>query len=179
MKALTLAIVAIVVIFIWWCFRRSANEHFTYEDKNKGKQAIRELFTLLKEDNIPEVSDDKLATITDDIFMVVTPSMNAKEELSYFNPVNTRYWPYYYYSFPYNNKTSGAWPPGMYSRLYYWSPGFYTGSGWTHYMRPGMGQKYWPRNVWMRNNGSYYFVKNRDDYKHDAADYANTPLTFM
>ena len=178
MKGLNILIIAIVIFFILWCFQRSSNEHFTKEDEHEGNQAIRELFTLLENDNIPEISDDELASMTDDIFMVITPTSNAKENLNMAsNHANTRYWPYYYYSFPYNNKTSGAWPPGMYSRLYYWSPGFYTGTGWTHYMRPGMRQKYWPRNVWMRNNNSYYFVENKN--VNDVANYASTSLKFI
>ncbi len=179
MKGVTLiVIIAVAGLVIWWCAQRKSG-HFTPEDEAQGEKVVKELFTMLnKGEDVPEVSDKELTSMTDDIFLVVTPSKNAKEHLSYFNPANTRYWPYYYYSFPYNYKYGGAWPPGMYSRLYFWSPGFYTGSGWTHYMRPGMGYKSWPRNVWMRNNGSYYNVTNRDSYSHQAADYANTPLTF-
>jgi len=175
---LLLIIIGLIILVAWWCLR-GKKKHFTPEDEVHGTKAVKELFTMLKKgDEPPEISDKELSNISDDIFMVVTPSKNAKENLSFFHPVNTRYWPYYYYSFPYNYKYGGAWPPGMYSRLYFWSPGFYTGSGWTYYMRPGMGYKYWQRNVWIRNNGSYYNVTNRDDYIHDAADYSNTPLSF-
>jgi len=179
MRGVTLAVIVVAILLIvWWCWGKGGRP-FSSEDDTQGEKAVRELFTMLdKGSEIPEVSDEKLANLSDDIFMVVTPSKNSKEHLSFFHPVNTRYWPYYYYSFPYNYKYGGAWPPGMYSRLYFWSPGYYTGSGWTYYMRPGMGYKYWQRNVWIRNNGSYYNVTNRDDYKHDAADYANTPLSF-
>jgi len=179
MKGLTLLIlVAIIALVIWWCVRREKDQ-FSPKDHTNGKEAVRELFTMLdKGDEPPEVSDKELAKLADEIFLVVTPSKNSKEHLSYFHPVNTRYWPYQYYSFPYNYKYGGAWPPGMYSRLYFWSPGFYSGTGWMYYMRPGMGYKYWQRNIWLKNNGSYYNVTNRGDYVHDAADYANTPLTY-
>ena len=81
-----------------------------------------------------------------------------KENLTFFNPVNYRYWPSYYYSYPYNTNT-GAWPPGMYSKLYYWEPGFQT-SGWSTWLRPGMYYKRWPRSRWIRNNGNKYFINN-------------------
>jgi len=48
-----------------------------------------------------------------------------KEGFDSFNEDNKSYWPQFYYSAPYNYKFGGAWPPGMYSKLYYWSPGFY------------------------------------------------------
>lgn len=178
MKALlVIGILILIGLVIWWC--RDSKSPFTAKDHSQGKEAVRELFTMLdKGKEPPEISDEELAKLSDDIFLVVTPSKNSKEHLSFFHPVNTRYWPYYYYSFPYNYKYGGAWPPGMYSRLYFWSPGFYTGTGWMYYMRPGMGYKYWQRNIWLRNNGNYYNVSNKSDYTHDAADYANTPLSF-
>jgi hypothetical protein len=90
----------------------------------------------------------------------------------YLPDINARYWPTYYYSFPYQYKYSGAFPDDMYTRLRYWSPGFYTGSGWRHELRPGMGFKYWPRDRWVRStkvggNNSYYYISQRGDYTHD------------
>lgn len=90
---------------------------------------------------------------------------------------NMTYWPQYYYSFPYNYKNGGVWPPGMYNRLNYWSPGFYTGTGIMWGNRPGMGEKWWPRNRWINHNtspNSYYNITNSDDWIHDAADYSNS-----
>jgi len=106
-----------------------------------------------------------------------------KSDISVFPEIDTNLWPYYYYSFPYNNKYGGAWPPGMYSRLYYWSPGFYTGSGQSISMRPGIGYKYWPSDRWIRNTrfgdkGNYYNVTNNDDGIHDAANYDGLPQVF-
>ncbi len=104
---------------------------------------------------------------------------SSKKDISVFPEVNSNYWPYYFYSFPYNYKYGGAWPPGMYSRLYYWSPGFYSGSGWSINMRPGMGYKHWPRDRWIRNTrvgdrGNYHYVTNNDDIIHSTLDY-NVP----
>lgn len=85
--------------------------------------------------------------------------------------VNSRYWPTYYYSFPYQYAYSGAFPEDMYTRMRYWSPGFYTGTGWKYQLRPGMGFKYWPRNRWVRKtrvgNNDRYYISQRGDYTHD------------
>ena len=169
----------------WKCdtYLGGNNEQFTISDQQAGKAALDELEKMLSSGQLPpEVSDEELDSYSEDIYIVKLPAEDTKEDMSYFHAENTRYWPYYYYSFPYNYKYGGAWPPGMYSRLYYWSPGYYTGSGWSYYMRPGMGYKFWPRNRWIRNtqNGknTYYYLSNRDDYIHDAANYADTPLKF-
>lgn len=84
---------------------------------------------------------------------------------------------------PYNFKYGGEWPPGMYSRMYYWSPGFYNGSGLSLAFRPGMEPTNFPRNRWINktnigNSPSYYHVSNRDDYRHDIANYGELPLRF-
>jgi len=82
------------------------------------------------------------------------------------NPVNSKYWPYYYYSFPYQNMTSGPFPPGLYSSLYNWQPAFET-SGWSNWLRPGMYYNAWPRGRWVRKqektSGSYYYINNGGD----------------
>nr|QBK86609.1 MAG: hypothetical protein LCMAC102_04040 [Marseillevirus LCMAC102] len=181
-------IAAFVIIFIYASKRCSyscetKDEHFSIDDKQYGKTALRDLEDLLKQgDEIPEVSDDELAKLSNDIYLVKLPTEDTTEKLELSRSENTRYWPYYYYSFPYNSKSGGAWPPGLFSRLYFWSPGFYTGTGWSYYMRPGMGYKNWPRHRWIRQtqngNHSYYYVTNRDDYPHNAANYSDTPLQF-
>lgn len=93
---------------------------------------------------------------------------------------NMTYWPQYYYSFPYNHKNGGIWPPGMYNRLNYWSPGFYTGSGLSWENRPGMGEKYWPRNRWIRkpDASNYYNITNGDSWIHQGTASYNNPLFF-
>lgn len=83
-----------------------------------------------------------------------------------FTPINTRLWPYDYYSFPYKDKSAGPWPPGMYTRLDKWYPGFET-SGWSFYFRPGSGYKNWRRSTWVRHSPSKYFINNGHDRSHD------------
>jgi hypothetical protein len=96
------------------------------------------------------------------------------------HPVNTKMWPSYYYTVPFNYKYGGAWPPHMYTRLYYWSPAFFNGSGLTYNFRPGIGYRRdgWQRNLYIRNNNDKYFVSNRDDYSHDALDYTFKGVNF-
>ncbi len=103
-----------------------------------------------------------------------------KEGFTYNQPVNTKYWPFHYYSFPYMNKHGGAWPPGMFSRLYYQSPTFHIGSGLSTDFRPGVqfNPTGWPRHRWIKQKGGYNTITNSDDYLHGAADYASTSLKF-
>jgi len=87
------------------------------------------------------------------------------------------------FGLPYNFKYGGSWPPDMYSRLYYWSPAFYNGSGLSLAFRPGMEPTDFPRNRWiyktnMGDTVPYYHVNNRDDYRHDVANYKELPLRF-
>lgn len=72
---------------------------------------------------------------------------------------DVRYWPWYHYTLPYRYGQAGAWPPGMHSRFLQWQPGHDLHT-WSVGMRPGMGFTRWPRNRWVRNNGSYYHIDN-------------------
>lgn len=92
-----------------------------------------------------------------------TPSTGT---LKTFDPVNTRYWPYYHYTFPYQHTEGGAWPPGMYSRFYNWQPGYDT-AGWSYWMRPGMSYNRWPRNRWIQKLGDHYTINNGTDRSKD------------
>lgn len=74
---------------------------------------------------------------------------------------NNEYWPYQYYSYPYHFAHGGIWPRGMYSRLHYFSPGFYTTTGYSRDLRPGIQYPEWPRARWVRHNGTRYFINNR------------------
>lgn len=169
----------------WKCDSKIySSEPFTVEDQQLGKSALQELEKMLSKGVQPhEISDEELTNSTDDIYIVKLPSELTKEKLESFGGENAKYWPSYYYSYPYNTKSGKPLPPGMYSRLHYWSPGYYTGSGWSYYMRPGMGHKSWPRNRWIRNTqdgkNAYYYLTNRGDYIHKGtANYADTPLKF-
>ncbi len=112
------------------------------------------------------------------IVVIYCLNNNSKEKLKFFDTINTRYWPQYYYSFPYSYKYGGTFPTGMYSRLKFWSPGFYSGSGLRYDLRPDLHIKYWPRNRWINNNNSYYNIYNDGDYKHNAANYTPLPLHY-
>jgi hypothetical protein len=72
---------------------------------------------------------------------------------------NTRQWPYYHYTIPYKYEEGGAWPPNMYTRLSHWFPGYET-SGWGFDMRPGFGYTNWPRNRWVKSDGTHYYINN-------------------
>jgi len=138
--------------------------------------------TKERAEEVMDVGFDALQDVKDRIVMRVSRvrgTPKGAEGMKYFPDVNTRLWKRYYYTFPYNYKTQGAWPPGMFSRLRYWSPGYYTGSGWQFELRPGIEQKYWQRNRWIRSNGDYYLIRNGEDYVHDAADYSNPAFAFL
>ena len=85
------------------------------------------------------------------------------------NVADIRYWPYYYYTLPYKYEQGGAWPPNMYTRMNHWQPG-YDVHGRSFDMRPGMSYDKWRRDVWVKNNGSYYNIDNGDQ-KDRIADY--------
>ncbi len=197
MKDKTLSYIILVVAFIVLLIYtfggggcklscKSFNEAYSKEDEKVGEKVLKELHNLLEnEGEIEEISDDELVELADNIYISVVEGKDkssTRENLSFFHAENTRYWPYYYYSFPYNYKHGGAWPPGLFSRLYFWSPGFYTGTGWSYSLRPGLKYSNWPRHRWIKQKKSgsnyYYFITNNDDYTHGAADYANTQLSF-
>jgi len=107
------------------------------------------------------------------IIIVVYYSRPSKENFDSYYAQNVRLWPQNVYSLPFNPEYGEGWPANMYSRSYYWSPSFYTGSGLTYYYRP---TSYFDpykitRNRWIRNNGKYFNVSNRLDYINDAANY--------
>lgn len=137
---------------------------FSVEDQQAAKQALDELKKQGEE--VVDITTEELEKIADDILIAKIPTNDSVEEYSSFS---SRFWPYHYYSYPYHKNLGGTWPPGLYSRLYHWSPGFYSGSGWSYYLRPGMANWKWPRNRWVRHNrvggDNYYYVSNRDDYR--------------
>lgn len=184
-----LLVTAAVIIAV--CIGYTVYSHdksmFSQEDNSYATEALHQLDSMIDSGNLPpEVSDEEFAMVADNVLFAKIPedsnTNQSRENFSYFHPINSRYFPYMYYSFPYNYKYGGAWPPGLFSRLYFWTPGYYIGTGWSYYMRPGMGYSKWPRNRWIRNtqNGkdAYYYVSNRDDYIHDAANYEKAPLIF-
>jgi hypothetical protein len=55
------------------------------------------------------------------------------------------------------NRVYTSWPPGLFNRLYYWYPGFYT-SGMSWWLRPM--QRYGKQAFWVKSNGNYYYIRN-------------------
>jgi hypothetical protein len=179
---LIILVVFYLLIFIYCFFHvQKSNFEFSEKDKKIGLKIAQELEQMLKSGKqIPNVSQAELEEVKNQIYFAACPS--NKENLKFFGTENTRLWPYYYYSFPYSYKYTGSWPPNMFSRLRFLSPGFYTGSGLSYAMRPGIGYKYWPRNRWIRRTAggkiNYYYVTNRGSYTHHQNSYSTTPLHF-
>lgn len=91
-----------------------------------------------------------------------------------FQVKNRTYWPKYFYSFPYNEDTY-AWPPGLFSRSYYWYPGFSSGTGLSFHRRPSRKELPRPRNAWLLNSGGpnpHFNVSNRGEYQFNESNYA-------
>jgi hypothetical protein len=151
--------------------------HLTMSDISHAHRALADLKNAhLSNINIPEIHDELLREhfAGNDVLLAKHPSKGEEnigfadiraqardiEHMAFLNgPANTRDWPYYHYTFPYQYTEGGAWPPNMYSRLYNWQPGYDT-AGWSYWMRPGMSYARWPRNRWVRNNGSFYYINN-------------------
>lgn len=140
-------------------------------------------------DGIPEVDDYYLTQNAHNIMLIRDRAADARaangeappgtdapgvERLSFYHPVNTDYWPYYYYTKPYQYQDGGAWPPNMQSRLYNWQPGFASGTGWSYWLRPGISYNRWPRNRWVKQNGTYYFINNGSE-RDRLRDYTGEP----
>lgn len=175
MKSIIILLVAIIFVVLIGVNRCT----LSCNQKTDVDQAYQQLEVQLKNGDIVEVNNQEIENLMfDNQVMIVQPS--SKEKFTYSFPANNRFWPQFYYSFPYNYKYGGNFPPGMYSRLYFRSPGFYTGSGLTYNFRPGVGfnPAGWPRARWISNNGNYYYITNGGDYFHDAANYFNLPLQF-
>lgn len=140
--------------------------HFDPKDLEYAHQVLEDIY----KNKIEEVSNEKLEEhfVGGNVLLSKHPeSDDKKEDMAFFNgPANTRYWPYYHYTFPYQHTEGGAWPPNMFSRMYNWQPGYAT-SGWSYWMRPGMSYSRWPRNRWIRNNGSFYFINQGKDRSKD------------
>ncbi len=65
---------------------------------------------------------------------------------------------------PYQFSHGGAWPPGMYSRLRQWSPGYDTTTNWSWAFRPGLKYKKWPRSRWVAHDSNYYYYINNQQF---------------
>jgi hypothetical protein len=169
-------VVVIIILFVLWRIQinNDINNMFNHNDHFIGKQAIEDLQNTPEHD-ITEITENELKQLDDydkiiiallykshegdESYNDLSLTNNEHESFTYFHPVNNRYWPKYFYSYPYQYKQGEPWPPGMFSRLYQWSPGFYT-SGWQTLLRPGITQTVLPRSQWVKNNNHYFFINN-------------------
>lgn len=179
-----IALALVLLLALWYC---SQKQDTNKEDERTAEKALHDLEdALLRGEKISEVSDRHLQKLTDNIYLVRVPEKEGytSRSLSVHHPVDVgNSWPQHHYSLPFQYKKGGAWPSNLYTRMRHWSPGFYTGSGWSHYLRPGISYRPggWPRHLWIKNNDSYYYVTNANDYTHDAGTasaYENTHLWF-
>lgn len=175
-----LIIVIVIAIFSVFSPRKKTVREgiFGEADENNALSALDDLFSQIDQGRVQEVDGNYLMQNADQIEMAKVNDQIAlqdadKEHMTFFHPVNTQYWPYYFYSQPYQYQDGGAWPPGMKSRLYNWQPGFET-SGWSYWLRPGMAYTRWPRSRWVKQNGSYYFINN-GGLKDRLRDYTGEP----
>lgn len=194
LDALSILIVVLAVVFVWILFFKRGScmrrDSFASENQTYAIAAMEDLNTSIQEGTVVDVGDKLLEHFeAEDVIMVAKPGPAEMaeghlfpketadhsapketgdhiEHLTFLQPIDTRYWPYYYYSYPYRYMEGGAWPPDMYSRLRNWEPGFQT-SGWSYWMRPGITYTKMPRNRWIRSNGSYYYINNGTDRMFD------------
>lgn len=156
-SAVLLIIALVLIVFCVWCISSKGvnpDEQFAFD-------ALKELDEKIDRDDVEEITE---ALDPESVLMIKRPTL--KENMSFFHPVNSRYWPYYFYSYPYQYKEGGAWPPNMTSRLYNWQPGYDT-AGWSYWLRPGVSYTRWPRNRWVRQNGTFYYINNGCDRSGD------------
>jgi hypothetical protein len=164
MCLLLVVLLALVLFLVLWP-KHHEKESFGSEDQNYAITALEILQSDLHNGTVIDVGDRFLERFELDVIAVAKEN-DGKEHLTFAQPVDTRYWPYYYYSYPYRNQEGGSRPPGMHTRLRNWEPGYQT-SGWSYWMRPGMTYDKWPRNRWVRNSNHYYFINNGKDRSED------------
>jgi hypothetical protein len=171
-----LLILAILVTGIVLILKKESPEGLIPTEGLTLPQGVEDVLKNLESSlqHIGQIADEDLENMRDRIYMILEKiedreKLGDAEKFSFFHPVNYRYWPQYYYSFPYQYQTQGAWPPGMYTSLTQWQPTFSTGSGWNLALRPGVNYKAWQRGRWVKNNGKYYFINNggREDRTND------------
>lgn len=168
----TIAIISVLVVLVLVIFLLPRREQYIPREY-VGLASIPSFIssTSRRKDGYPDMSTvDKITASLHEGF---SPDQNY---LPPFQVKNSTYWPSYYYSFPYENDTY-AWPPGMFSRMYNWYPGFSTGSGLTFYKRPTGKDGPKPRNAWLNKTESgenqYNFISNRGEFYFDESDYQN------
>ena len=105
---------------------------------------------------------------------------NAAEEAvmpGQFKPANSADWPSTFFTYPYNLSET-FWPPGLYSRLKQWSPGYYT-NGLTYSIRPSLAYHQFPSTMWVKNSGATpaYYLINQSPTTGTTANYGSNDMT--
>lgn len=157
-KLLLLLLIAGAII-IWLVLHTSRHEHFTHGDVHKFFLDLEHALAHKKE--IPEISDEDLRRMKDDIIAVkhyVDEKIRSREHISFFDTVDFRYWPQYNYTYPLTS-VANQYPGNLFTRMDEWSPGFNT-SGWKYALRPGVYYSKWPRSRWVKNDGNYFLINN-------------------
>lgn len=183
-------IVALIIFLLLLLFTYfNSRSFFCPQDKEKALQVFQELAKkkVVDPHDIPYITDGDLEKNIDRVYaaMVVdsagmssqcpmycstykvnttdidtdipTPSCNI-ERFKY-SPADNDYWLYSHYANQ-DDPSSTRFPPGLFSRLYYWYPGFNV-NGYSFHLRPGIHRVTpWPKNRWVRNNDNYYYISN-------------------
>ena len=134
------------------------NSNSSYSEAFK---ALRELKDQLESGNPPPAID----SLNPAKVIMVTPVPNWRRERYEGGNEPAKWWgtvgdP----QAPYQFSQGGAWPPGMYSRLRQWSPGYDTTTNWSWAFRPGLQYKKWPRARWVAHDSNYYYYINNQQF---------------
>ena len=164
----------IVLVLLWVFMSKPQRSEFGADDQSYALAALEDLDEKdFLNDRIPEVPTDYLARNAHRVEMVLEPSTDGIEKLSFSGPVNTEAWPNYIHNLPYQGKSGGQWSPSLLNRINEWQPGFET-SGWSITVRPGITFDRWARNRWVKQNGKYYYINN-GELKDRLKDYVGMP----
>jgi hypothetical protein len=140
-KVVAIIVIAVIVVCIW-----STREKY-HDTDYAGSELFGDSVDVrgdVTRQNNPLVPDD-------------TPE-NDEDELADRGVESQRQYVYGYHL----PVSSGVIPEDMYSRLRYISPGFFTTTGWSLALRPGIDYKEWQRNRWVsKQPNQYYNIWNK------------------
>ena len=140
---------------------RSDQNHLENIDRREVDRAMNLLYSDQR--SIYECKDRSLNELVNSAYLISAPTDDLVEQFTPDSTGDENTWERFYYSNPFNYHGLKM-PEGMYSRLYHWSPGFYSGSGWMYSIRPGMKQVDTVRNRWVRktvgNRPLYFYINN-------------------
>jgi hypothetical protein len=157
---LSLVVGVLVVMIVSMCCR--GKDVYDAGDVHQAHRALAVLNEAKKNgDEPPEMDERELSRLNEHVQMVGLKMDKEEGKEGYDTMKFPRYPPAtlksLYESGVPINKTFTSWPPGMFDRLYYWYPGFYT-SGLSWWLRPM--NKYGSQSFWVKSNGNYYYIRN-------------------